>query len=265
MGTDFMKLEELINKHKASLNQTDMIIWKYIFNHKILCRHMSIHDLARQCNVSSTTVVRFAKKLCLEGFGDLKVILKLEEDCANCIEPDIFGSIAEFYQRSCREIVKRNFDGASRLMHRARRVFAYASGYVQSNVVQELKRMFFYDGVLIYEVRGKEEFHTLVRTMTRGDVVIIVSLSGETPLAVEFAQDLQLKEVPLISITRLHENTLASLSTENLYVTPAVFQLYDEADRPQYQSMTPYFLLIEIWYVKYKMYRDESNVTKWGQ
>jgi len=254
-----MKLEELINKHKAALNQTDMGIWKYIFNHKAACRHMSIHDLARECNVSSTTVVRFAKKLSLEGFSDLKVILKLEDERIGAAAPDILQAIGEFYQHSCQSIVKRNFDAANRLMYGARRVFAYASGYVQSNVVQELKRMFFYDGVMIYEVSGQEEFHTLVRLLTPQDLVIIVSLSGETPLAVEFAQKLQLKEVPLISITQLRDNTLASLSRENLYVTPAVFQLYDEADRAQYQSMTPYFLLIEIWYVKYKMYRQEKK------
>ena len=218
---------------------------------------MSIHDLARECNVSSTTVVRFAKKLSLEGFGDLKAILKLAEERVSRAEPNVLQAMTAFYQHSCREITKRNFDGASRLMCRARRVFAYASGYVQSNVVQELKRIFFYDNVMIYEVKGKDEFHSLVRQMTADDLVIIVSLSGETPLAVEFAQQLQLKEVPLISITQLRDNTLASLSTENLYVTPAVFQLYEEVDRPQFQSMMPYFLLIEIWYVKYKMFRQE--------
>lgn len=255
-----MKLEELVNKHKASLNQTDMLIWKYIFNHKVLCRHMSIHDLAHECNVSSTTIVRFAKKLSLEGFSDLKAVLKLtDEKRVLGKEPDVLASVATFYQHTCREIIKRNFDDASQLMYKARRVFAYASGYVQSNVVQELKRMFFYDDVMIYEVKGQEEFHSLVRLMTKDDLVIMVSLSGETPLAVEFAQKLQLKEVPLISITQLRDNTLASLSTENLYVMPAFFQLYEEEDRPQYQSMMPYFLLIEIWYVKYKMFRQEKS------
>jgi RpiR family transcriptional regulator, glv operon transcriptional regulator len=255
-----MKLEELVNKHKASLNQTDMLIWKYIFNHKVLCRHMSIHDLAHECNVSSTTIVRFAKKLSLEGFSDLKAVLKLtDEKRVLGKEPDVLASVATFYQHTCREIVKRNFDDASQLMYKARRVFAYASGYVQSNVVQELKRMFFYDDVMIYEVKGQEEFHSLVRLMNKDDLVIMVSLSGETPLAVEFAQKLQLKEVPLISITQLRDNTLASLSTENLYVMPAFFQLYEEEDRPQYQSMMPYFLLIEIWYVKYKMFRREKS------
>ena len=255
-----MNLEELINKHKSSLNQTDMVIWKYIFNHKQKCRHMSIHDLAKDCCVSSTTVVRFAKKLSLDGFSDLKAVLKMEEEGFLNDEKDVLEAIATFYHHSWRELVKRNFDDASKLMYRAKRVFAYASGYVQSNVVQEIKRLFFYDDVLIYEVKGKEEFHSVNRILTPDDLVIIVSLSGETPLAVEFAQTLQLKEVPLISITRLHDNSLASLSTENLYITPAIFQLYEVGENKKpYQSMMPYFLLIEIWYVKYKLYRKNKS------
>lgn len=77
----------------------------------------------------------------------------------------------------------------------------------------------------------------------------------------EFSRLLQLRDVPLISITRLHDNTLAGLSTVNLYISPAVFHLYDEAGRPQFQSMMPYFLLVEIWYVKYKIYLQKAAET----
>ena len=72
---------------------------------------------------------------------------------------------------------------------------------------------------------------------------------------VDFARQLRLLDVPFISITKLHDNTLASLSTVNLYVSPARFQLYDADDeRTAFQSMLPYFMLVEVWYVKYRMY-----------
>ena len=161
----------------------------------------------------------------------------------------------------------RNFDAASKLIHEANRVYAYASGYVQSNVVQELQRLFFYDNVLIFEIRGREEFNAVVQTVTKDDLFIFVSFSGESANVTDFAQQLQLRDVPLISITKLHDNTLASLSTVNLYVSPARFQLYEEGDtRPPFQSMMPYFLLLEIWYVKYRVYlqqqADKSRETK---
>ena len=253
-----MRLEEIINRHKTELGTTDLLIWKYIYNHRAQVRHMSIHELARVCSVSSTTVVRFAQKLGMDGFGELKAVMKLEDTPSLVDSGNVLQDMGSFYKQSWESIVKRNFDAASRLIHEASRVFAFASGYVQSNVVQELKRLFFYDDVLIYEIAGKEEFISIARSTGKDDLVIIVSLSGETPLAVEFAELLQMREIPLISITRLHDNTLASLSTVNLYVSPAVFHIYEDAEHPQFESMMPYFLLVEIWYVKYKLYLQKN-------
>lgn len=55
-----MKLEELVNKYYANLNNTDLLIWKYIYNHKKACQNYSINELAEKCNVSRTTIMRFA-------------------------------------------------------------------------------------------------------------------------------------------------------------------------------------------------------------
>jgi RpiR family glv operon transcriptional regulator len=250
-----MRLEEIINQHMKDLNDTDMVIWKYILQHRAAAQHISIHELARACCVSSTTVVRFAQKLGFDGFGEMKAIMKMEEPEQALYHTDVLQDLGIFYEQTWHKLVKRNFDSASRLMHEANRVFAYASGYVQSNVVQELKRLFFYDNVLIYEVSGRAEFRSILESMTPDDLFIFVSLSGESPTVTEFASELRLRDVPFISITKLHDNTLASLSTVNLYVSPASFRLYESSDgRPAFQSMMPYFLLVETWYVKYRLY-----------
>lgn len=255
MGESAMRLEEIINRHRKDLNETDMAIWKYILQHRRQACHISIHELARVCAVSSTTIVRFAQKLGFDGFGELKAVMKMEEPAKSFYHEDVLKDMQAFYNQTGEKIFARNFDSASRLIREANRVYAFASGYVQSNVVQELKRLFFYDNVLIYEIRGGEEFRSVIRNATKDDLFIFVSLSGETPAVVDFARQLQIRELPLISITKLHDNTLASLSTVNLYVSPARFQIYDNDDEhTAFQSMMPYFMLVEIWYVKYRIY-----------
>ena len=257
-----MRLEEIINQHRKSLNDTDMVIWKYILQHRSESRHISIHELARSCCVSSTTVVRFAQKLGFDGFGELKAVMKMEEPDQAVYQTDVLQDLGVFYEQTWDKLIKRNFDSASRLVHEANRVFAFASGYVQSNVVQELKRLFFYDNVLIYEISGRAEFYSILEMLTPDDLFVFVSLSGESPTVTEFGSELRLRDIPFISITKLHDNTLASLSTVNLYVSPATFRLYEGSDeRPAFQSMMPYFLLVEIWYVKYRLYvqRQENE------
>ena len=191
-----MQLDEIINKHKSDLNATDMVIWKYIVTHRTNVRHISIHELARDCAVSSTTIVRFAQKLGLDGFGELKAILKMEEPTGEVYHDDVLKDLGDFYIKTGKKLMARNFDAASKLIHEANRVYAYASGYVQSNVVQELKRLFFYDNVLIFEIRGREEFNAVMQSVTKDDLFIFVSFSGESPNVTDFAQQLQLRDVP---------------------------------------------------------------------
>ena len=131
-----MRLDELINTNRQALNDTDMVIWKYILQHRTAACHISIHELARACCVSSTTIVRFSQKLGLDGFGELKAILKMEETDQPHYNSNVLDDLSDFYLKTGEKIFKRNFDSASRLVHEANRVFTFASGYVQSNVLQ---------------------------------------------------------------------------------------------------------------------------------
>ena len=250
-----MALEELIDRHRRGLNNTDMGIWKYIVQHRAAVCHSSIHELARDCHVSTTTIVRFAQKLGLEGFGEFKLLLKREAPQVSAYDANILEELNHFYAQTVDKVCRLNFDRASSLVHEANRIFTYASGYVQNNVIQELKRLFFYDNVMLYDVPAREEFRNLVHSLTKDDLFIIVSFSGESPVVTELGRLLKTRDIPFISITRLHDNTLASLSTVNFYVSPGRFQIYDkEEEHIPFQSMMPYFVLIEVWYVNYCMY-----------
>ncbi len=110
-----------------------------------------------------------------------------------------------FYLKTGEKIFKRNFDSASRLVHEANRVVVFASGYVQANVLQELKCLFFYDYVFFCEIPAREEFYSVFETATKDDLFIVISLSGETPIVVKVACELQLRDIPLIFIIKLHE------------------------------------------------------------
>ena len=126
--------------------------------------------------------------------------------------------------------------------------------------MQEMKRLFVYDNILIYEIAGREEFYSVYQTAGPDDLFIFISLSGESERVVEFADQLHLKGVPILSITEMRHNTLAAQSTENLYVMPAEIGLAENEQRLQFKSMLAYFLLLEIWYVHYRLYVQEQEM-----
>ena len=240
-------LTERINAHLRELSEADRCIWRYIDANRAAASRSSIHELARACAVSSASVVRFAQKLGFDGFGEMKAVMRMEGAPATVPPQDV----------RTRALAPPASTRASRLMNGAHRVFGYASGYVQTNVMQELKRLFFYDNIFIYEIAGREEFYSVYQEAGPDDLFIFISLSGESARTVEFAEQLNLKGIPVLSITEMRHNTLASRSTENLYVMPAEFNLPENEARLQFKSMLAYFLLLEIWYVHYRLYAEE--------
>ena len=254
-----MQLTERINAHMRNLSDTDRCIWRHIEENRTAVSRASIHELARACAVSSASIVRFAQKIGFDGFGEMKAFMRMEGTSRSLPKRDVITALGSFYDQTWRELMRRDYTGASRLIREAHRVFAYASGYVQTNVMQEMKRLFVYDNILIYEVAGREEFYSVYQTAGKDDLFIFISLSGESERVVEFADQLSLKGVPILSITEMRHNTLASRSTENLYVMPAEFALPENEARLQFKSMLAYFLLLEIWYVHYRLYVQELS------
>ena len=258
-GEDAMQLTQRINTHLRDLSDTDRCIWRYIESNRTAASRASIHDLARACAVSSASIVRFAQKLGFDGFGEMKAVMRMEGTAPAPPQHDIRAALGSFYDETWRELMRRDYTHASCLIREAHRVFAYASGYVQTNVMQEMKRLFVYDNVFIYEIEGREEFYSVYQAAGPDDLFIFISLSGESERVVEFADRLALKGVPVLSITEMRHNTLACRSTENLYVMPAAFDLPENEQRLRFKSMLAYFLLLEIWYVNYRLYVQEQE------
>ena len=253
-----MRLTERIDAHLRDLSDVDRCIWRYIEGNRAAASRASIHELARACAVSSASVVRFAQKLGFDGFAEMKAVMRMEKTAHPIPANDVRTSLGSFYDQTWRTLMRRDYTRASRLIHEAHRVFAYASGYVQTNVMQEMKRLFVYDNIFIYEIAGREEFYSVYQTAGKDDLFIFISLSGESERVVEFADRLNLKGVPILSITEMRHNALAARSTENLYVMPAEFALPENEARLQFKSMLAYFLLLEIWYVHYRLYVQEQ-------
>ena len=95
-----MRLEEIVNNHLTALNETDMVVWRYIVQHREAAKKISIHELARVCNVSSTTIVRFAQKLGFDGFGELKAVMKMEESAPAVYNEDVLRDLKMFYAQT---------------------------------------------------------------------------------------------------------------------------------------------------------------------
>ena len=215
-----MRLEEAFNKNYNRFTENEQYICRYLLEHKKECAVMSITEFAGSCHVSESMLVRFAKKNGLAGYGELKARLRLEEqETEEALGPgeELLNTVTDSYHKMMDELIGRGLDSLFEKLYRARRVFLYGSGSAQTRAASEM--------------------------------AVIISLTGESEATVSLARELRLRQVPTLSITRLGNNTLASVCDENLYIhsitLPSRYGV-------EYEISTPYFILIEYLYLAYQ-------------
>ena len=60
-----------------SLNELELSLYSYIMMNRKKVMYMRIRELADEAHVSTTTILRFCKKLKCEGFSEFKVRFKM--------------------------------------------------------------------------------------------------------------------------------------------------------------------------------------------
>lgn len=250
-----MKLDALINEYYDSLNENDRYIWKRINRNKDQCARMTVNELAQFCNVSRTTILRFARKLGLEGFSELKIILKWETQEEKRVEENITEIIADGYIHAINELQKKDFSSICQILYESSRLFIYGSGDIQTEAAKHLKQNFLSCGDCVYDLDTNQIHDEFFEIVMPTDVVILLSLDGESENVVNAAKRLNFLGVKVISISKLKNSTLARISTENIYFTTSIVNLKNLSGKT-YESTAMLFVIVELLFVKYNLYKN---------
>lgn len=245
-----MKIDELLNYHYEEFSENEKYVCHYLSGHYEECSRKTVEEFAVSCSVSKTLLIRFAKKLGLSGYSELKARIKIELKEKEAGTEGLLEAMTDSYHKMMEDLVKKNLTIFFTKLYMAERVFVYGSGSSQARAASEMKRIFLPAKEMVH-LHGHDLLYALERTAKPKDLVIIISLSGESEMVVELAKALRVSHVPTVSITRLKNNTLASLCEENLYINS--IQLPMEYDI-KYEISTPYFILIEYLYLSYQNY-----------
>ena len=259
-----MQLNELVNLHFDDLNESDLYIWNYINNHREVCTKITIEDLGKKCNVSRTTILRFSKKIGLEGFAELKYYLRNEQTLADVGLGKTVNIYALFenHAKMIRELQNRDYNTCCRMIDHAKRIFVVSSGTIQRSVAKELSRQFLKLGIIMTLVNGDSEINMLARAITADDLLIIISLTGESESAIRIAKVAKTVGSKTISITRINANSLSLLADEPIYIFFGDFPIVFET---AYTSPTMFFALTELLFANYHNYQQKKLFQQGNQ
>ncbi|MBS6645839.1 MAG: MurR/RpiR family transcriptional regulator [Clostridiaceae bacterium] len=253
-----MRFEELMNRYYRTFSENEKYVCRYIVEHKKDCCRMSIDEFAKECHVSKTMLVRFAKKMSLPGFGELKAMIRLETEEQMVIQDRLLEEVTGSYHKMIDDFYKRDLTGLFEKIRGAERILIFGSGSAQSHVASEFKRIFLPVNKPMFHIYGNDMVTALCKSAKTDDLVVIFSLTGEEKSILSLAEYLRLKQVPSVSVTRMQNNSLASLCGENLYINSIRIPMEYGID---YEIVTPYFILIELLFLRYQIYVGEQKST----
>jgi RpiR family glv operon transcriptional regulator len=254
-----MGLEALINDYFDQLNENERHITQYMLKNKEQCKQLTIKELADFTLTSKSSVLRLTQKLGFSGYSEFKYALR-QEDIISAREQTTFAKLQEtdlahtaklFDQHNIQPILE-SFDNAQSL-------FCYGTGWGQRDALKTFRRNLVPLQKFPILLESLTEFEMSInRSITDKDMVIIMSLSGNIKQAEKLIQLLKLKNVPILSITNLSNNKLATLATYNLYFqsTPV-----DYPEKETY-SMLPLFQVLDSFYREYVDFREEIRSNK---
>lgn len=250
-----MKIEERVIRHYARLNQTDLFIWNYIMKNKKECSRLSIDVLANRCSVSRTTISRFVKKLGYKGYSEFKVVIGWEDDDSSQMDEEAFEIACESIIKYVENQKNKDYGIVNRYLYEAKRIFVYGSGDIQNAVAKQIKRMFLSCQEIIYDFGGTTFDEAIFHLISSEDVIVIISLSGNSEETLHIARQLKLNGIKIISITEFKDNRLTQLADESIYISATQLQLLTY--HPQFKTTMLYFVLAELLFIKYSIYKKK--------
>lgn len=239
----------LVRENYAKLNNNDLRIYSYIIQNKSEANELNINQMADELGLSTSSIMTFTKKLGLDGYSELKYLIKWsEEDKNSSFDDNEIEYTKNDINLTMTMMSSLNLDGLFRKINEARDIFVIGNGYTQLNVAEELKRNFLNVGKIVNILDQDSDYERYKGLIKEGDVLFVISFSGENEKLIDFIKSLK-EDVTIASITKLSNNTISYLSDYNLsFVT---HEVYDFNQRMTITPISQYYIVIDFIILKY--------------
>lgn len=247
----------------TNFSESERVIVDFILEKGTVIENYSTSQIAKETFTSPSSLIRIAKKLGFHGWNDLKKnyleeVSYLESHFQSIDANYPFGprdnmmvvanKISALYVESAEDtlsLVEHDaLQKAVWLLHDQMRILVFAIGnlnYAADEFTYKMRRI---QKNVLHDAVQDNQFHDALMS-DRNDVAICLSYSGETPTLLKTALFLKKKNVPVIAVTSLGNNSLSKLADIVLPVTTREKSYSKIAGFTSYQSFS---LILDILY-----------------
>lgn len=206
---------EIITKVKSlypDLTKSEKKVALYINEHFQQILYSSIGDLASQCEVGETTILRFCKRLGFSGYYEFKqqAILQNEKTEKEDIgeKSRTLKNIYTMFQETTQLIEEAVLEKAAKKIIESDTIYVIGNGF--SGLTAKAARMRFTSFGYKCIVADDKYLQILsAHMMNKKDIVLGLSISGENSSTIESINLAKRNGTPIIAITNHEESSLA--------------------------------------------------------
>ena len=218
---------------REELSSNEKMIADFILKNSALIRDYSSQNLAAAVGVSQSSIIKFSQKLDYRGFTDLKLAIHehvIKSDTTegvlekNGIRPGKMDSLPKQLYAIKNEALLTTMElndeprilSAVRLLETGKRIQIVALGS-GSLVARNFASMLIQIGKsVIAEVDTYIQLSS-VMTLGKGDVVFVISFSGQSTKMIQITREAKKAGVSIISLTNYNANPIRSLADVRLF------------------------------------------------
>ncbi|RLK63665.1 MurR/RpiR family transcriptional regulator [Atopobacter sp. AH10] len=205
---------------KDTLTSTERYAWNYIQDHQQEIPHLSITQLSEKANTSTASIIRALRKKGYSGYTPFKQQLIQKEQHSDLHQhfSEIDGEIRQAILKNELEVVNtlKSLDPllieeAVQLIQQSQFIYIFARGFSEM-VGQEmqLKLTLAYKNCTLFT--DPNIIKIIADRLTPKDLLINLSLNGETEELIQGSQVARIHNVPILTLTTNPDSRLARLS-----------------------------------------------------
>lgn len=198
----------------ASLNNLEMMVYHYVIKNRDKVMYMTIRELADAAGVSTTTVLRFCRKLNCEGYSEFRVRYKLYLEQNEPPQANFgAGEIISFFKSVNNDEFDNILDQAVDIILASERIIFVGAGTSGSLAKYGAR---FFSNIGKFSNHIDDPYFPVTNDMAKNALAIVLSVSGETEEILRFASQFSLHNCKVMTITSHEHSRLAKLADFNI-------------------------------------------------
>ncbi|AGF59115.1 DNA-binding MurR/RpiR family transcriptional regulator [Clostridium saccharoperbutylacetonicum] len=197
-----------------SLNDLELMLYRYIMKNADKVVYMRIRELADEAHVSTTTILRFCKKVDCEGYSEFKIKLKMhiQKNESNKINDDT-SIIIDFFKKLDNSELEKKLNTLCDLIKAANNVIFIGTG--TSGILCKYAARYF-SSIGRFAMYIDDPYFPRNYKMYEDSIIIAISVSGETATVIDHISNLKRENSTIVSITNSENCTIAKISDLNI-------------------------------------------------